>query len=109
MSIIGANNTVSTYRLTTTNNQDEYSTSANLSGLGCYIEPVSPDVAVIFGDENAFKTYKCYIKGAKDIIITDKVIDKQYNEYIVQGVEKFENNTDVTNQTELTMVRKYPV
>ena len=107
MSIVGANNIVSTYRLETASSKDEYSATANLSGLCGYLEPVSPEIAVIYGNENAYTTYKCYIDGVHDIIVSDKVIDENADEYIVQGVQIFQGNTDVPNHTEITIVKKF--
>ena len=98
--------TISTSRLSTVLNKEVY--SANLSGIGCYIEPAGMDISVLYGEENAGKVYKCIIQKVADIKITDKITDKNSNVYIVQGIEKYENNLDVQNQTEITMIRKYP-
>ena len=106
--MIGENNVISTYRLETTSSKDTYSSTANLSSLGCYLEPVSPEIAVIYGDENAYTTYKCYIDEPQDIKVSDKVIDQNGDEFIVQGVQIFQGNTDVPNHTEIIIVKRYP-
>lgn len=104
--IIGANNTVTTYRMAV-GSKETYSGTATLSSVPCYIEQVEPQLAVILDDQNAFSTFRAYIEGAVDIIIGDKLVDSQGNTYIASGVQKFENNTDTDDQTEVTMVKKY--
>jgi len=108
MSIVGANSTISTYRLTAPEaNKEEYNSTANLSDIGCYIEPASLDLQDISDNANAYSVHNCYIKGVVDIIRSDKIIDQDGNEYIVQQEQKFENNIDTDNQTELLLVKTY--
>lgn len=107
--ILGANNKITTYRLVTASNKDTYDSSATLTDVAVYIEQVDPNIAVILDDQHAFETYKAYIDGDQDIIISDKVVDQDSVEYIVSGVQRFVDNSDVDNHIEVTMYKLYTV
>jgi len=105
--MFGCNNIISTKRLTLSSSKETYSASTTLSGLPCYIEHINPELAAMFDGANAFYTYKCFVDGTPDIVISDKVIDQASNEYIVFGVQKYSNNVDVDNHTEILMHKPY--
>ena len=103
--MIGANNVISTKRLTQAANKESFGSSYNLANLPCYLEQVDPKVAVMFG-ENAFKTYLAIVDGAVDVAESDLVVDWDDTEYIVSGVQTFEND-EIDDHTEITMIKKY--
>lgn len=106
--MIGENNTITTYRLATTSGKETYESAATVEDEPCYLVMSSPDIAVMFENVPAYEVFSCYMDDAQDIIISDKVVDDQGNEYIVKKVTKYENNSDLPNDTtELVMFKKY--
>lgn len=107
MSIVGANSTIDVKRLETASNQESYTSTYHLQNIDCYIQPVDLKTAIILDEINAFHLYSCIIEGVVDIVIGDKIIDQDSNEYIVSGVKQYQNNIDTGDQTEIQMVKKY--
>lgn len=103
------NNSINIQRLVAIGGKEQYSEENILENVECYIEQMDPKVAVIFGDKNAFNSYKAFVEGldAEAVKIGDKVTDVQGNEYVVSGVTDYANNDDVENSIEIIMVKKY--
>lgn len=104
--ICGANNKISIFRVIL-GAKETYSDTPTVSDVDCYLEQLDPQVAAILDDQNAFQTFKAYIDGIIDVEISDKIIDADSITYIASGVQKFQNNIDTPNQTEIIMVKKY--
>lgn len=106
--MLGQNNTISTKRLVRASSKDTYASTYTLEDVACYLERADASVVAAFGGENAFTSYVCILDGVQDVQISDLVIDKNSNEYIVQGVRHFENNIDIENHTELELYQRFP-
>lgn len=100
------NNVIKVKRLTTVATHESYPASYHLEDIDCYIEPVDPKVAVMFDQENAFKTFLCIINQILDIKESDLIEDQSGTEYRVGGIQKFEN-PEIENHMEITMYQKY--
>lgn len=103
--MIGANSTISVFRMQTTSNKDSFGEVANLSGLSAFIEPITAEPSTGFNDESVYLLHKCYIDDKPDIRISDKIIDDLAAEYTVKGVQYFRGG-DVPSHTELTVSKK---
>ena len=92
----GQNNVISTYRFETDGDgHDNYSSTATLDSVNCYIEPMSSrDMAFIVG--NPFEGWHLVVDGVQDIQKDDKVVDKDNNEYIVFDIRKSDDIEDTT-------------
>ena len=107
--MIGENNAISVKRLALDGESKEaYDSSFVFENEPCYIEPLDPTVATILDGQNAFTTFKIYLEGTLDVKIGDKCIDQQSVEYIVRGLQKYSNNPDTGDMTELTAVKQFP-
>ena len=104
---IGTNAVISTYRLTEASDKHTYSGTATLTNVEAYIEQTDPKVAAIFGDAVMFKSFTMILDGTPDVKEYDKVVDNDGDTYIAYGVRKLGKNTDVPNQTEILMEKKY--
>lgn len=100
------NNLIKVKRLAKVSDKKSYPDSYHLSNLDCYIEKQDPKIAVMFGEENAFKTFLCIINSIVDIKESDLIIDKDDNEYRVGGTVKYEND-EIESHIEITMYQKY--
>ena len=107
--IQGVNNLIKTQRLVTSGGKEEYPDGVFiLEDVGCYLEPIAPEVAAILDDQAAYIMFKCYFNDEEDVKIGDLLTDAQDNTYTVKGVMVFKDNTDFTEPyTELTLVKKY--
>lgn len=107
--MIGENNQITTYRMTLdAENKEVYSVTPTLTNEPCYIEPLDAQVSTVLDSVNAFFMFKIFLEGTLDILVGDKCVDQQSKEYIVKGVEKYSNNPDTGDVTELTCVSRFP-
>lgn len=105
--MLGSNATISTYRLTESGTKKEFSGSATLTGLDVYLEKAQPEVTAFMDEQSALNTFKMWTDDIFDIVIGDKVVDQDSNNYIVKGVQKYSNNVDVENHMEIIITQKY--
>lgn len=107
--MIGANNEISVYAMVENiDGHETYNSTPFITGEPCYIEPVDAQVATILDDQNAFKMFNIFCEGQLAINEGHKVVDLQSREYIVKGVEKFWNNSDTGDMTQLMCVNRFP-
>ncbi len=104
----GSNNTISTLRRVVTSGKEVYDTTNILVNEPCFIAPISPMVATILDNQNAYKMFEIIVEGQLDIKIGDKCIDGQAVEYIVKGIAPYQNNQDTGDIMVLTVTQKYP-
>ncbi len=104
--MIGANNTISVYRIDRdVNSKEVYGSSAVIAGLSAYIEPVELQPSEGFQGESVFYQFQCFVEGKPDIRISDKIIDSDNNSYTVNGVQYFKGG-DVASHTEISITKK---
>ncbi|RMD51323.1 hypothetical protein D6827_02460 [Candidatus Parcubacteria bacterium] len=97
--MLGANRTISTYRLSTTGNISEYSSSATMSDIDVYLESIKPELDMVLDVKAGIEAYYMYADPDEltDILVGDKVVDDQNNTYYVQGIKRHEDNLDSGN------------
>ena len=91
--ILGANTTITTYRLVDTGSTTDHSASATVSGAEAYIEAASAELVAVLGQQPGIEVYMCYVEPG-NYRENDKVVDSQGNEYTIVGIERRENNVD---------------
>lgn len=91
--ILGANQTVDTYRLANTSNTSAFSASKTLDTVDVYLEAASPELRTLIDAQQSLEAYVMHMEPC-DIIAGDKVVDSSSVEYRVTSVEKYENNLD---------------
>jgi len=91
--MIGANTTITTYRLTDSSDTSSFSASATVSGVAAYIENTSPELVAVLGEQPGIETYDCHVEPG-NYRVGDKVVDGSSNEYRIVGIERHENNED---------------
>ena len=107
--MIGQNNEITVYRLVADGESKEsYDSTAILSDEPCYIEPLRPDIAQFYDQQNAFYLWSIYCEGNLDIKIGDKCIDQQGKIYIIQANPKYSNNPDTGDMTQLVGLSRFP-
>jgi hypothetical protein len=104
--MIGKNNSIKTYRITTDLNLKEiYSSTPTLNGLSVYLEPIELEPSEGFHGEAVYNRFVCFADGNQDIKISDKVIDSEGNVYIVNGTQYFKGG-DIPSHTEISLTKK---
>lgn len=98
------NNSIDVYHQETTGGKTTWESSASITGVGCYIEPISPEMAMMYDSTKAFDMFKVFCDIVA-IVRKDKLIDAQGKEYVVHGLQKFENNSDIENHMEIVAYR----
>lgn len=91
--ILGANTTITTYRLQDTSDVTSYGGTAIVSAAEAFIESPSPDVGAVLGEQAGYETFFCYVEPG-NYRVTDKVVDASGAVYSIAGIERHENNTD---------------
>jgi len=82
------NNTITVQRWTEVSWESSY---ANLTtGLSCYIEPADFEVAANVDGESISDIFNLFADNT-NIIIWDKIIDKDWNDYKVKGTKVFDD------------------
>ena len=80
------NDTITVKRWTEVSGESSYT---NLTtGLSCYIEPAEYEVAVNTDGENFSEVYNLFCDNI-NILVWDRVVDKNSNEYTVKGTKIF--------------------
>jgi len=103
--MIGANCTVTTYRLEVDGSGHQAYGSAVISGQDAWIEQLDAEAASFFAsDDSVFFVNSMHLDGLPDLKISDKVIDSDGYEYIVRGVQPFRGG-DIPDHTEAVIVR----
>jgi len=104
--MIGANTTITTYRIVRDGNDKEaYSVVPTLSSVSAWVEQLDQEPTEFVSGDSTFYNYRGYVDGILDIKISDKVIDAEGNEYTVKGVQSY-NGGDVPDHTEISMTIK---
>jgi hypothetical protein len=106
--VIGSNNIISTKRLVTAAGKKTFPVGFLLTNIPVYLEQLDPQTAAMLNDIPAFNQFRAIAYEVLDVIDGDKVIDAQAKEYIVSGVQHYENNPEVDNHTEIILLRKFP-
>lgn len=104
--MLGSNNSVSVQRLLLASNKETY-TTAHITALEVYLERMQPELAQFYDGSGGYEVFKMYTDAVADIRETDKVTDAQNVVYLVKGVQHYGNNTDVTNHSEIVMMKAY--
>ena len=94
------NNSIDVHHQTTTSGKTTWESTASISGVSCYIESLSPEMAMMYDNSKAYDMFKIFC-NIEAIVRGDKLIDEQSREYIVHGVQRMEFNTDVSNHIEI--------
>jgi len=102
--MIGANTTITTYRLADSGVKSEYSGTATLTGIDAYIESIRSELQSVLNVQPGYEVFTCHIDPA-DVKVGDKVIDAASVEYRVHGIERHEGNDDVEDLYILTLYR----
>ncbi len=92
--LLGANTTITTYRLVNAGNTSAFSGTATIDGQEAYIESQEADVAAVLESQPGVEVFLLHMEPG-DIRPSDKVVDADSLEYRVMGVEKHEGNDDV--------------
>lgn len=92
--MIGANHTITGYRLQTANSKSTFSVVAQLQGVPVYIDRESLQVGAFVDQENAYDIYRIECDRDLDILEHDKLIDNTGREFRVHTVTK-ESGNDV--------------
>ena len=102
--MIGINNTISVERMTESGGKSEFSGNFIIQNLNCYLEPLAPEIAMMYGEKYAFNSFKLFC-DISDILIGDRITDKDSNIYIVQAIYKFENY-EIPSHMEAILVKE---
>jgi len=100
--IMGANATISVYKLQYGSKLDTYASSAAVSGAEAYIEGQQAEMIVVLGDQANLETFVMWCDPI-DIAKGDKIIDDRSREYRVIGVERHDNNTDTDDMLKVVL------
>lgn len=100
--MIGANTTISIYRMIYGSSTNTYPGSADYTGIEAFIESMRGEVTQVLNQGFNVEDYLCYCDPVT-IDVGDKVIDSQGSEYRVSGVERHENNQDVPDLYTITL------
>lgn len=106
--MMGSNAICNVYRFVKSGGKDSYESNAVISSEPAYIEPLNPQMALTFNEQNAYRMYRIFFDGKLDVRITDKITDNDGREFVVEGTEPFINNTDTGDITRLTCALRYP-
>lgn len=106
--IIGANTTITTYRLANSGNTAAFSGSATLSGVAAYIESLRGELAAVIGENPALEIFTCHVDPC-DVKVGDKVVDAASVEYRVANIEKHDGNEDTDDLWVLTLHKQVGV
>lgn len=103
--MVGSNTEITTYRIVAQGGKESYSETPHIDGVKAFIEPIQPEPSALWNGESVFELHKCYVDGILDIVVSDRLIDSNGNEYSIKGVQVFRGG-DVPSHTELTIVKK---
>lgn len=103
--ILGANTTITTYRLATSGDTAAFSGSATIAGVEAYIESTSPELVAVLGEQPGLEVFTCYVEPG-DYREGDKVVDAASKEYRVIAIERHENNDDTDDLYVLRLHRE---
>lgn len=106
--MLGENNSITTYRHTSSGGKDTYSASATLTAVPAYVERLGEDRASMFDQIASYDVYRCFLEGSPDIDVGDKVVDASSRTYVVYEVKPYEGNTDAPDSTQVIMYKKHP-
>jgi hypothetical protein len=102
---LSPNDSLTITRLTENASGHKKFTTTVFTSLSCYSEPIQDEFAIGAFEQNAVYPKKAYDFGAVyDVKVGDKAVDSEGKTWIVKGVRKFENNTDIENDMELLLV-----
>ena len=104
MSILTPNNALDVYHEETTSGKTTWESSPSIIAIECYLEPISFEMSQMYGLSSAYTLFKAFTNLA-DIVRKDKLIDKQGEEYVVHGVQRYEYNTDVESHLEVIVYK----
>lgn len=104
--MIGANTTITTYRIVRdANDKEAYSASPTLTSVSAWVEQLDQEPTEFVSGDSTYYNFRCYVDGILDVKISDKVIDGDGYEYTVKGVQAY-NGGDVPDHTEISMTIK---
>ena len=103
--VIGANTTISTYRLADSSNTSAFSGTPTISGAEAFIESPSPEMVAVLGDQAGIEVFSCHVDPG-DYRIGDKVVDAEGNVYGLVALERHENNKDADDVYTLRLHKK---
>lgn len=102
--ILGANTSITTYRLIDSSNTTAYNATPVIVGAEAYIESPSPELAAVLGEQLNVEVFNCYVDPA-DYRIGDKIVDSSGVEYGIAAIERHENNEDTDDSFNLRIHR----
>ena len=92
--MLGANTSVTTYRLQNSGDTSTYSAVATLTNQPAYVESVAAGAEALLGDHPGMARFTVHLDPC-DVRVGDRLVDdKTGTEYRVNAVEKYENNED---------------
>lgn len=104
--MIGANNTVTTYRMTTSGGKSTYSATPTLTAMPCFLVGADFRLANALGYANAFELFVMYMDQDVDILRGDKVVDRNDEEFYVVGIKETPDD-EVEGTTEVFISKKF--
>ncbi len=104
--ILGANATISVYKLQYGTKLDTYASVAAVSGVEAYIEGQQAEMIAVLGEQANIETFFMWIDPI-DIAKGDKIVDDRNREYRVIGIERHDNNAD-TDDVLKVIIRSQP-
>ena len=104
--MIGANATISVYKLQEVSGKETYST-ADSTGVDCYKERIQPELATFWDGGGDYEVYRFITDEVLDVKETDRLVDQDSNTFTVKGIQQFEDNIDTDNHTEIIAFRTY--
>lgn len=103
--VIGANTTISTYRLEASGNVATFEASPTVSGVDAYIESPSPEMLAVLGDQAGIEVFNAHVDPG-DYRIGDKVVDAEGNTYGLVALERHSGNGDADDVYTLRLHKK---